>query len=145
MPDADLSDIHSAFYPLEVSLPMSISEEEISSVIEKSHPFKAAGSNSIHFFVLKCLSCPRVSLLQPLFQACLNLSYYPTSFSICSTVSLKMSSKGNCLAPEAWRPMALLNKLEKVWESIIVRYTSSLSEELGLLHALHIGPALAGL
>jgi DMSO/TMAO reductase YedYZ molybdopterin-dependent catalytic subunit len=53
MPDADLSDIPNASYPPEMSFPMSISEEEISSVIKKSHPFKAAGSDGIPFFVLK--------------------------------------------------------------------------------------------
>jgi hypothetical protein len=44
MPDADLSDISNASYPTEKPSRMSISEEEISSVIKKSHPFKAAGS-----------------------------------------------------------------------------------------------------
>jgi hypothetical protein len=55
MPDADFSDIPNASYPAEMPSPMSISEEEIASVINKSHPFKAAGSDGIPFFVLKRL------------------------------------------------------------------------------------------
>jgi hypothetical protein len=49
--DADLSDIPNASYPSEMPSPMSISEEEISSVIKKLHNFKAA-SDGIRFFVL---------------------------------------------------------------------------------------------
>jgi hypothetical protein len=55
MPDDDLSDIPHASYPPDIPSPMLISEEEISSVIIKLHPFKAAGSDGIPFIVLKCL------------------------------------------------------------------------------------------
>jgi hypothetical protein len=50
--------------------PIVISEEEITSVIKKSQPFKEAGSDSIAYFDLKCLGSLLVSFLQPLFQAC---------------------------------------------------------------------------
>jgi hypothetical protein len=49
MLDADLSDIPNASDPSEVPSPKFISKEEISSVIKKSHPFKAAGSDDIPF------------------------------------------------------------------------------------------------
>ncbi len=39
MPDADLSDIPNASYLPEIPSPLLVSEEEISSVITKSHPF----------------------------------------------------------------------------------------------------------
>jgi hypothetical protein len=52
---------------------MSISEDEIASIIKKWHPSKAACSDGIPFFVLKCLGSPLVSYLQPLFQACTNI------------------------------------------------------------------------
>jgi hypothetical protein len=50
MPNANLTDIPTASYPAEMPSPMSISEDEIASVIKKSHPFKAAGSEGIPFF-----------------------------------------------------------------------------------------------
>ncbi len=37
--DADPSDIPNTLYPAEMPSPMSISEEEITSVIRESHPF----------------------------------------------------------------------------------------------------------
>jgi hypothetical protein len=114
MPNADLTDIPNASYPAEMPSPMSISEDEIASSIKKSHPFKAAGSDGIPSFVLKCLGSPLVSYLQPLFQACINLSYHPTEFCHCNTVPLRKPGKGDYSAPGAWRPIALLNTLGKV-------------------------------
>ncbi len=139
MPDADLSDIPTACYPPEFPSPMSISEEEISSVIKKSHPFKAAGSDGILVFVLKCLGSPLVSFLKPLFQACIDFSCHPTAFCHCNTVPLRKLGQGDYSVPGAWRPIALLNTLGKVLESIIARRLSSLSEEHSLLPALHKG------
>jgi hypothetical protein len=81
MPDADLSDIANASYPPEMPSPMSISEKDISSVIKKLHPFKAAGSDGIPFFVLKCLGSPLVSFLKPLFQAGIDYSYHPSAIA----------------------------------------------------------------
>jgi hypothetical protein len=81
MPDADLTDIPNTPYPNEIFSPMSISEEEITSVIKKLHPFKAASSDGIPFFSLKCLGSPLVSPLQPLFQACINFSCHLTAFA----------------------------------------------------------------
>jgi hypothetical protein len=119
MPDADLSDIPNASYPPEMSSPMSIFREEISSVIKKSHPFKVARSDGIAFFVLKCLGSPLVSYLKPLFQACIDSSHHPTAFCHCNIVPLRKPGKGDYSVPGAWRPIALLNTLVKVLESVI--------------------------
>ncbi len=139
MPDADVSDIPDASYPAELPSSMSISEEEISSVIKKSHPFKAAGSDGIPFFVLKCLRSPLVSFLRPLFQACVDFSYHPIAFCHCNTVPLGKPGKGDYLVPGAWRPIARLNMLGKVLESVVARRISSLSEEHSLLPDQHMG------
>jgi hypothetical protein len=139
IPDAVLSDIPNTMYPPEQPSPMSISEEEITSVIKKAHPFKAAGSNSIPFFVLKCLGSSLVSYLQPLFQACVNFSYHRTAFCHCNTVPLKKPGKGDYPALGAWQPIALLNTLGKVLESIIARRIWTLSEKHSLLPAQHMG------
>jgi hypothetical protein len=118
---------------------MSISEEEISSVIKKSHPFKAAGSDGIPIFVLKCLGSPLVSFLKPLFQAYIDISYHPAAFCHCNTVPLRKLGKGDYSVPRAWRPIALLNMLVKVLESVIARQISFLSEEHSPLPAQHMG------
>ncbi len=139
MPDADLSDIPNASYPAELPSPMSISEEEISSVCKKSHPFKAAGSDGIPFFDLKCLGSLLVFFLKSLFQACIEYSYHPTAFFHCNTVPLRKPGKGDYSVPGAWQPIALLSTPGKELKSVIARHVSSLSEEHGLLRAQHMG------
>ncbi len=139
MPDTDLSDIPNASYPAEMPSPMSISEEEISSVIKKLNPLRGAGSNGIPFFILKCLGSPLVSILKPLFQAFIDFSYYPAAFCHCNTVPVSEPGKEDYSIPGAWQPIALLNTLGKVLESVIAQRVSSLSEEHGLLPAQHMG------
>jgi hypothetical protein len=114
-------------------------EVKIASVIKKSHPFRAAGSGGIPFFVLKCLESSPVAYLQPLFQACNKISYNPTAFCPCNTVSLKEPGKGDYSAPGAWRPIALFNTLWKVLEGVIARQILTLSEEDSIVPAQHMG------
>ncbi len=102
MPYADLTDIPNASCPAEITSSMSFSEDEITSIIIKLHPFKAAGSDGIPFFVMKCLGSLLVSCLQPLFKACINLSYYPTVLCHCNTVPLRKPGKGDYSGPRAW-------------------------------------------
>ncbi len=135
MPYADHSDISNASYLAEMLSFMSISKEEISSVFRKLHPFKAAGSDGIPFFVSKCLGSPLVSFLKPLFEPCIDLSYHPTAFCHCNTVPLRKPGKGDNSVPRAWQPIALLNTLGKVLESVIAWQILSLSEEHSLLPA----------
>ncbi len=90
---------------------------------------------------MSLLSVEELSLftVPPLFQACINLSYHPTAFCHCNTVPLRKQGKGDYSVPRAWRPIALLNRLGKVLESVIARRISSLSVEHGLLPAQHMG------
>jgi hypothetical protein len=139
MPSAYRTDMPRASHPAEIASPMSISEEEISSLIKKSQPFKAAGSNGIPCFDFKCLGGLLVSFLQPLFQTCTYLSYHTTLFCHYNKVPLIWPGKGDYSAPKAWRPIALINTVRKVLESVIARRISSLSEEHSLLPAQHMG------
>jgi hypothetical protein len=118
---------------------MSIYEEEISSVIKKLHPYKAAGNDGIAFFVLMYLGSPLVSFLKPLFQAYIDFSYHLATFCHCNTVLLRKPGKRDDSVSGAWQPIALLNTLRKVLESVIAQRISSLSEEHSLLPTQHMG------
>jgi hypothetical protein len=139
MPNTVLTDIPNSYYSAEMPSPMSISEDEVASVIKMSHPFKAAGSDGILFSVLKCLGILLISYLQPLFQACINVSYHPTAFCHYNIVPLLKPGKGDCSAPGAWRPIALLITLGKVLESVIARQILTMSKEHSLLPAQYMG------
>jgi hypothetical protein len=47
MPNADLTNIPNSSYPAEMPYPMSTFEDEITSIIKNSHPYRAAGSDGI--------------------------------------------------------------------------------------------------
>jgi hypothetical protein len=80
-----------------------------------------------------------VSYLRPLFQACIDFSYHPTAFCHCNIVPLRKPGKGDFSAPGTWRPIALLNTLGKVLESVIERQILTLTEKHSLLPAQHMG------
>ncbi len=119
--------------------PMSISEEEISGVIRKSHPFKAASSDGSPFFILKCLRSPLITFFKPLFQAYIDFSYHPSAFRHCNTIPLRKPSKGDYSVLGAWQSIALLNTFGNMLESVIAQRISSLSEKHSLLPAQHMG------
>jgi hypothetical protein len=68
----------------------------------------------------------------------MDFSYHHTAFCHCNTVPLRKPGKGDYSVPGAWLPIALLNTLGKVLESVIARQISSLSEEHSLLPAQHM-------
>jgi hypothetical protein len=139
MPNADHLGIFIASYPLEIPLYTCISIEEILPFMNMLHPFKAAVCQGIPFFTIKFLRSLLVSLINPLFLACINFSYYPIAFCHCNTVLLRKLSKGNNSVSAAWQPMVLINTLGKVLESIKTYKTSSLSKEHSLLPAQYVG------
>jgi hypothetical protein len=114
---------------------MSTSEQKTSSVIKKMHPFKAAGSDGIPFFVLIYLGSLLVSFLKPLLQACINISNHTTAFCHCDTIPLRKQGKGDYPGPRTQHPVAPFKKPRKVLVSVIAPRFLSLSEELSLLPA----------
>ncbi len=101
MPYANLSDIITATCAPKMPSFMSISKEEVLSVITKLHSLKATGSNCIPDFVLKLLGHLLASYLMPIFYACINLSYHPTTFCHFNTVLLRKLGKGDYSVPRA--------------------------------------------
>ncbi len=127
-----------SYYLPEMLSPISISEEELFSVIKKLHPFKAAGSEGIPYFVLKCLGSPLVSFLKPIIHACIDFSYHLTAFCHCNTGPLYKLYKKDDSVLGAWPPIALYSDLGKVLENVVGCQILSLSGELGLLPTQHI-------
>ncbi len=139
IPVADLSDIPEFQYPAEKMSSAFISLDEIASALSKASSYKAPGPDQLPMFFLKLLGRPLLEYLQPLFQACLQLSYHPLHFKHSSTVVLRKPGKGDNSAPGAWRPIALLYTLGKVLEAVVASRTTTLSEEHGLLPPQQMG------
>ena len=132
-PPADLSDIEGSFYPISPHCPIIITKSEVSTALSRLKSDMAPGPDGISNRILKACSEKLVELLIPLFQACVTHSYHPRAFKIANTIALKKIGKGDYTTPKAYRPIALLNTLSKVIESIIGSKITYLAETHRLL------------
>ncbi len=107
IPPAYLSNITDFQDPAEKSLPPSYTLEEISSALFKACLHKAPGPDGIPMYFLKLLGRPLLEYLQPLFQACFDLSYHPLHFKQSSTVAPRKPGNGDYSAHVTWRPVPL--------------------------------------
>lgn len=78
-----------------------------------------------------------------LFNSSLHLGYYPRHFRNSITISLRKPGKPDYHIPKAYRPIALLNTLEKTLDSIIATRLSWAAETFELLPRGHRGSGRA--
>jgi hypothetical protein len=97
-----------------------LEEDEVTAAILQPSKNKAPGTNRILNKVLRLITYKLPALLTRIFQACLNQSYYPEHFRKACTVVLHKPEKPDYIDLLAYRPIALLNILEKALESIVV-------------------------
>lgn len=69
----------------------------------------------------------------PLFQASVDLGYHPKRYKEANTVVLKKPNKGDYSAPKAYRPIALMDAIGKLLESILAKRLTHLAEKHSLL------------
>ena len=100
---------------------------------------KAPGKNTIPSHLLHHISPHITQPLQHIFNACIQLHYYPQHFRESVTVALRKPGRGDYRQLKSYRSIALLNTLGKVMESIIAKRISYAVEEHGLLPKQHMG------
>jgi hypothetical protein len=105
-----------------------LEEDEVTAAILRPSKDKSPGTDRILNRVLKLIACESPALLTRIFQACLNQGYHPEHFRKACTVVLRKSGKPDYTDPSAYRPIALLNTLEKALESIVVVHLRNLTE-----------------
>ena len=101
-------------------------------------PKKAPGRNDIPALILQQLSPQLKSHLILLYNACLDLRYCPEHFRQSNTVVLPKSGKKDYTKVKSYRPIALLNTLNKIIKSIIVLKLSYAVERYQLLPRNHL-------
>lgn len=138
-PPADLNDIPNSIYPQSKECRMIITPEEVLQTIRHTSADKAPGPDGIPNRILKVCANKLVGLLTPLFQACIDLSYHPSEFKMANTLAIKKPGTGDYTEPKAYRPIALLNTLGKVLESIMSKKICFLTESHCLLPETHMG------
>jgi ribonuclease HI len=141
-PPADLSDIKGRVHDQsqDVVFP-DINEHEIIKAIRKAPPDKAPGPDATPNKVWHALmTVPTfIQALKTLFNACVRAGYNPHHFQTSITVVLRKAAPRDFRLPKSYRPIALLNTLGKILESIIALRVSWALEEHGLLPKGHLG------
>lgn len=137
-PEADLRDLNDYEYPIPVEFP-PIARQEIAQAIRKAAPRKAPGTDGIPTLILQCAIKEILPSLDMIFNACLDLGHCPKHFKSSITVVLRKPGKEDYSQAKAYRPVALLNTIGKIFDLIIARRISYAAETHGLLPQTHLG------
>jgi hypothetical protein len=110
------------------------SEGEVIVVLNNLKPRKAAGLDLIPNSVLKELSSLNsfVDILTKILNACLSLSYFPTSWKIAKIVAIPKSTPVS-QNPSHFRPISLLPTIGKVFERLILTRLTSFEEDNNII------------
>lgn len=110
-----------------------ITEREILQVVSRISKDKAPGPDELSNRVIQLVVRGRIALVRHLFQACLDQEVQSDHFKSAFTVMLKKSGKSDYINPSAYKPIALLNTLEKVLEAVISNRIKFIMERYNLL------------
>jgi exonuclease III/ribonuclease HI len=139
-PKADLSDIQGYIYPPARGEPwVPITEHEVRTAIQIVPPDKAPGEDQIPNRVLKAVESLLTPILTKVFNYSIELQYCPKAFKKSITVVLRKPGKSDYTAPKSYRPVALINTLGKVMDTVLARRIQHITETLELLPPTHIG------
>ncbi|CAK1588831.1 unnamed protein product [Parnassius mnemosyne] len=104
--------------PPTTSDPITVSNDEISSLIKGLKPKKSPGADGISNQALKYFPEQVLTLLAIIFNACFNLSYFPTSWKEAIVIGIPKPGKPLNL-PSSHRPISLLKAMGKLFERVI--------------------------
>ena len=116
-----------------------ITEEEVAKAIQSLPNKKAPGATGVPNSFLKAMGPRLAAALALITQACLDWEYYPQTFKTARTVALRKPGKGDYQTPKSWRPIALLETLGKVVETVIAARVRDFAESKGLLPEAQMG------
>jgi hypothetical protein len=137
-PEVDLEDITDYAYPTPLEF-QPITLNEVTQAIKHMPGRKAPGKDTIPSHFLHHLSHCIAESLQHLYNACLRSRYWPQHFRESVTVTLRKPGKSDYGQVKSYRPVAPLNTLGKVMDSIIAKRISHAVETHNLLPAQHMG------
>ncbi len=134
--EANLSDMTNFNYrDVVVKTTSRISKDEIRQIIKKCKFDNVSNSNEISNRILKILIKKLLSSLTNLFRACVEHDYHSRCFREVNIIILKKSNKNNYTNFKIYKFIALLNRIDKTFEFIIIRKINTFAEIHEMLFA----------
>lgn len=126
-------------YDPDLDPPPPITPYELEQTINTLPTKKAKGPDDIANELVK-LALPAANThLLTVFNACLTLSYFPSEWKEATTVILRKYDKPDYSEAGAYRPIALLSCLGKVFETILSKRLTYWAERMGAIAPGHMG------
>src|SRR6187402_3869362 len=127
--EADLSDISDTSFQENsfqesIEVPKLATADEVTSLLKARKPYKAPGNDRIPNGFLKAMGPRLAEAVAQLANACWALGHFPARFKEARTVVLRKPGKPSYSEPGAWRPIALLNTIGKLIESLMAKRLS---------------------
>ncbi|CAH2096055.1 unnamed protein product [Euphydryas editha] len=106
-----------------------VTPSQIKILLSKLKSRKAPGIDDLTNYLLKNISQKGLVLLTKIFNGCLILGYYPSSWKIAKMIPIKKPAKSDS-CPKSYRPISLLPSLGKLFESFGFRRNHSTTQQL---------------
>ncbi|KAJ7210338.1 hypothetical protein GGX14DRAFT_306284, partial [Mycena pura] len=113
--------------------------DDIHRAIAKLAPWKAPGPSGILNIAIKSAQMTLAPCLFVILEAGLRVGYFPKTWRIFLTVTLRKPGKSDYTVPGAHRPIAEEECLGKVVESTLAEWLSGFAERHGLLSPNQFG------
>lgn len=136
--DCDLQDVPTTPPPPIGPFPR-ISPYEVETIIKNLPNKKAKGDDQIPNELLKIAESLLSPLLASLFNQCMTLSFYPPQWKKAVTAIIRKHDKPDYSEPGAYRPIALLSCISKVFEALLTRRLAYWAESNQIIAEGHTG------
>jgi ribonuclease HI len=126
--------------PIREEIPwIPINELEIERALKAAKGNTAPGEDCLPTLVWKNIWKYVSEIVTQIFQASINLGYYPKKWKIARIVTLRKPGKPDYTVPGAYRPISLLNTLGKLLEAVMAKRLSYYAETHNLLPDTQFG------
>ncbi|GBP41864.1 Probable RNA-directed DNA polymerase from transposon BS [Eumeta japonica] len=105
-----------SFEPKDDLTPVSLSE--VQTLVKSISIRKTPGLDGVSNKAIKCFSQPLLSSLVAIFNACLQIYYFPSAWKEAEVIGIHKPGKPRDL-PASYRPISLLSGLAKLFERLI--------------------------
>lgn len=116
-----------------------ITHHEIKEILKRIPSKRATGTDGIPNEILKLAESILILCLSTLFNARLKTGYFPQAWRTATTAKLRKNNKDDYSESGAYRPIALLSCMGKVFETLITRRMAHWAETNRTIAAGHMG------